>query len=169
MSTAGGSGLSTIRVVPDTTMDPGCIFCRIVAGELPSTVVASTERSLAFMDISPATYGHLLVVPRRHTRDITTVDAEDLADAVLLAQRMARRVRERLGADGVNLLQSSGEVAWQTVFHLHLHVVPRYAGDPLVLPWRPAAGDPARIARAAAQLADGSSSLGRVPQADGEG
>jgi histidine triad (HIT) family protein len=141
-------------VVPYTTMEPGCIFCRIIAGELPSTVVSESERSLALMDINPAADGHVLVVPRRHTRDITTIDPEDLADAVLLAQRMARRVWERLGADGVNVMQSSGAAAWQTVFHLHLHVVPRYHDDPLVLPWQPQPGDPERIARAAAAITE---------------
>lgn len=136
--------------MPDAT----CVFCRILAGELPSTVVAETERSVAIMDVNPATDGHVLVVPRRHTSDIMTVDPEDLTDAVLLAQRMARLVMDRLGAAGVNLMQSSGAAAWQTVFHLHLHVIPRYHDDPLELPWKPATGDPARIARAAAALAE---------------
>lgn len=135
--------------------DNACIFCRIVAGTLPATVVAETGRSLAFMDINPGSYGHLLAVPRRHTADLTTADPDDLTDVVLLAQRLARQVRERLGADGVNLMQSSGPAAWQTVFHLHLHVIPRYTGDPLVLPWRPAPGDPAQIAKAAAALSTG--------------
>jgi histidine triad (HIT) family protein len=138
--------------VPDETSDPGCIFCRIVAGELPSEVVAETERSVAIMDINPATDGHLLVLPRRHTADLTTVADEDLTDAILLARQMARRVLERLGADGVNLTQATGVAAWQEVFHLHLHVVPRYVGDPLVLPWQAVPGDRARIAEVAARL-----------------
>lgn len=135
--------------------DADCIFCRIIAGELPSTFVAEEERAVAFMDIQPATRGHLLVVPRRHTTDLTTIDADDLTATTLLAQRMAVRVRERLDADGVNLLQSTGSAAWQSVFHLHMHVIPRYNDDPLVLPWRPdQPGDSAEIAAAAASLAD---------------
>ena len=130
-----------------------CIFCKIVAGELPATVVASDERALAFLDISPATRGHTLVIPRAHAPDIHEVQTEDLVASIVLARRVASRARERLGADGVNLLQSSGRAAWQTVFHFHIHVIPRYAGDPLRLPWVPAPGDPSEIAAAGAALA----------------
>jgi histidine triad (HIT) family protein len=130
-----------------------CIFCKIVAGELPATVVASDERALAFLDISPATRGHTLVIPRAHAKDLHEVDPENLEATIALAQRVAGRARDRLGADGVNLLQSSGTAAWQTVFHFHIHVIPRYAGDPLRLPWVPAPGDPAEIAAAGAALA----------------
>ena len=130
-----------------------CIFCKIVAGELPATVVASDERALAFLDISPATRGHTLVIPRAHAPDIHEVQTEDLVASIVLARRVASRARERLGADGVNLLQSSGRAAWQTVFHFHIHVIPRYAGDPLRLPWVPAPGDPSDIAAAGATLA----------------
>jgi histidine triad (HIT) family protein len=130
-----------------------CIFCKIVAGELPATVIASDERALALMDINPATRGHALVIPRAHARDIGDIGAEDLAATIALAQRIAVRVRRKLGADGVNLLHSAGSAAWQTVFHFHIHVIPRYAGDPLVLPWVPAPGDAAEIAAAGAALA----------------
>ena len=130
-----------------------CIFCKIVAGELPAAVVGSDERVLAFLDINPATRGHTLVIPRAHVEDLHEIDSEDLAAATALAQRIAGRVRERLGADGVNLLHSSGSAAWQTVFHFHIHVIPRYLGDPLRLPWVPAPGDPSEIAAAAAALA----------------
>ena len=109
---------------------PDCIFCKIVAGELPATVVASDERALAFLDISPATRGHTLVIPRAHAQDIHEIGADDLAACIALAQRIAGRARERLGADGVNLLHSSGRAAWQTVFHFHIHVIPRYGRRP---------------------------------------
>lgn len=130
-----------------------CIFCKIVAGELPAAVIASDERALAFLDINPATRGHTLVIPRAHAEDIHEIDSEDLAAAIALAQRIAGRVRERLGADGVNLLHSSGSAAWQTVFHFHIHVIPRYLGDPLRLPWVPQPGEASEIAAAAAALA----------------
>jgi histidine triad (HIT) family protein len=130
-----------------------CIFCKIVAGELPAAVVASDERVLAFLDINPATRGHTLVIPRAHAQDIDEIGAEDLAATIVLAQRIAGRVRRRLGADGVNLLHSSGAAAWQTVFHFHIHVIPRYRGDPLRLPWVPAPGEASEIAAAAAALA----------------
>ena len=130
-----------------------CIFCEIVAGELPATVVAADERALAFLDISPATRGHTLVIPRAHSADIHEIGAEDLAACAAMARQVAIRARERLGAEGVNLLHSSGRAAWQTVFHFHIHVIPRYGGDPLRLPWVPAPGDSAEIAAAGAALA----------------
>jgi histidine triad (HIT) family protein len=132
--------------------DPDCIFCKILAGELPGTIVAEDERTVAFMDISPATRGHVLVVPRRHVPDLGAIDDEDLAACAAAARRVGLRAKEALGADGVNLLNSWGSDAWQTVFHFHLHVIPRYADDPLRLPWKPSAGDGAQIAAAAAAL-----------------
>jgi histidine triad (HIT) family protein len=132
--------------------DPDCIFCRIVSGELPSTRVDEDERTVAFMDINPATRGHVLVVPREHAADLTEIASEDLCAVAEMGRRIALRQRDRLGADGVNLLNSCGQVAWQTVFHFHLHVIPRYAGDPLRLPWEPAPGDRDEIAAAARDL-----------------
>ena len=132
--------------------DPDCIFCKIIAGELPSQIVDSDDRTISFMDISPATRGHALVVPRKHARDLLEIDQDDLEATVVAAQRLARRVKERLGADGVNLLNSCGQTAWQTVFHFHIHVIPRYEDDPLRLPWKPQPGDSDEIAAAAEQL-----------------
>ena len=132
--------------------DPDCIFCRIITGELPAKIVDQDERTVAFMDIQPATRGHALVVPRHHARDLLEIDADDLEAAIVAAQRLARRMPDRLGADGVNLLNSCGRAAWQTVFHFHIHVIPRYEGDPLQLPWTPGPGDPVEIAAAAEAL-----------------
>ena len=132
--------------------DPDCLFCKIVAGEIPSTRVMEDERTIAFMDINPATRGHLLVIPRAHATDLLDVSQEDLAACAAAAQQLAIRVKERLGADGVNLLNSCGQAAWQTVFHFHVHVIPRYANDPLRLPWLPAPGDRDDIAQTAATL-----------------
>ncbi len=133
-------------------VDPDCIFCKILAGELPATIVDEDERTLAFMDINPATRGHALVIPRAHTPDLLSVDPEDLNAVAFASQRLAARAMECLSADGVNLVNSCGTVAWQTVFHFHMHVIPRYSGDPLRLPWLPAPGDPAEIAAAAQEL-----------------
>lgn len=132
--------------------EPDCIFCKIAAGELPAQIVDEDERTIAFMDINPATRGHLLVIPRRHSRDLEEIEPEDLAAVALTAQRMARRVFERLDADGVNLLNSCRAAAWQTVFHFHIHVIPRYEHDPLELPWIPAPGDSAEIEATASTL-----------------
>jgi histidine triad (HIT) family protein len=131
---------------------PDCLFCRIVAGDLPATIVAEDERTVAFMDINPATRGHALVIPRRHATDLLEVDPEDLQATMLAAKSLAGRMLERLGADGVNLLNSCRSAAWQTVFHFHVHVIPRYADDPLRLPWIPGPGDAEEIAAAADAL-----------------
>jgi histidine triad (HIT) family protein len=132
--------------------DPDCIFCKIVAGEVPSTRVDEDERTVAFMDVNPATRGHVLVVPREHAADLLEIAEADLAACAATAQRIACRQKERLGADGVNLLNSCGTAAWQTVFHFHVHVIPRYEGDPLRLPWQPAPGERDEIAAAAREL-----------------
>ena len=132
--------------------DAECIFCKILAGDLPATIVDEDERTISFMDIAPATRGHALVIPRAHAPDLLSVGTEDLCAVAVAARRLAARARERLGADGVNLLNSCGAAAWQTVFHFHVHVIPRYRDDPLRLPWVPSAGDPAEIAAAAQDL-----------------
>jgi histidine triad (HIT) family protein len=132
--------------------DPNCIFCKIVAGELPASIVDEDERTISFMDIAPATRGHALVIPRAHSADLLSVEEADLTASVLAAQRLAARAKERLRADGVNLLNACGALAFQTVFHFHIHVIPRYEGDPVRLPWVPAAGDPQEIAAAAQEL-----------------
>ena len=132
--------------------ESNCLFCKIVAGELPATRVYEDERTIAFMDINPGTRGHLLVIPREHAKDLLEIEAEDLAACARTAQIMAGRVTDRLDADGVNLVNSCGAQAWQTVFHFHVHVIPRYTGDPLRLPWQPEPGDRDEIAATAQQL-----------------
>ncbi len=132
--------------------DPDCLFCKIVAGEIPSERVDEDERTVAFMDINPATRGHALVVPRAHSADLMAVDADDLAATVAAAQRLARTAVERFAADGVNLINSCGAVAWQTVFHFHIHVIPRYEDDGIGVPWTPHPTDPEQIAAVAAEL-----------------
>jgi histidine triad (HIT) family protein len=132
--------------------DPDCIFCKIVAGELPATKIEEDERTLAFMDINPGTRGHALVIPKAHARDLLSIEAEDLAAVAQGAQRLASRMPQALGASGVNLMNSCGASAWQTVFHFHMHVIPRYDDDPLRLPWDPAPGDAGEISEAAEAL-----------------
>ena len=129
-----------------------CLFCEIVAGNIPSETVDSDERTVSFMDINPATRGHALVVPRAHSADLLEIPPDDLEAVTLAAQRLSRRAKDALGADGVNLINSCGSAAWQTVFHFHMHVVPRYDDDPLELPWTPAPGDSDEIEAAAAEL-----------------
>jgi histidine triad (HIT) family protein len=132
--------------------DPDCIFCKIVAGELPATIVDEDEHTLAFMDINPAARGHALVIPREHATDLLSIPLEDLDACMRGAQRLAHRMKEAYGAEGINLLNSCGEAAWQTVFHFHIHVIPRFAGDPLKLPWVPGPGDADEIRQAGEEL-----------------
>ncbi|MBM3666133.1 MAG: HIT family protein [Actinobacteria bacterium] len=129
-----------------------CLFCGIVEGSIPSQTVDSDERTVSFMDINPATPGHALVVPRAHSTDLIEIDPEDLAAASVAAQRLARRMEEVLEPDGFNLLNACRPAAWQTVFHYHWHVIPRYEDDPLELPWIPRGGPEEEIAAIAAKL-----------------
>ena len=104
------------------------------------------------MDINPATPGHALVVPREHSKNLLEIADEDLEATAVAAQRLAKRMSETLGADGINVINACGPAAWQTVFHFHLHVIPRYEDDPLERPWVPESGDPDEIAKVAAKL-----------------
>jgi histidine triad (HIT) family protein len=130
----------------------GCIFCAIVAGEAPATILDSDEHTVSFMDINPATKGHALVIPRKHSDDLMDIAPADLQHVSTAAQRLAEQMRKTLKPDGFNLINACGPLAWQTVFHFHMHVVPRYADDPLKLTWIPRGADMDEIARTAAQI-----------------
>jgi histidine triad (HIT) family protein len=133
-------------------MADDCIFCAIVAGDAPAQIVDSDDHTVAFMDISPATRGHALVIPRNHSSDLTEISPEDLERTMVAAQRLAGKLKEALDPAGFNVINACGSAAWQTVFHFHLHVIPRYEDDPLELPWVPSPGDPDEIAATAAQI-----------------
>ena len=136
--------------MPDS--EPDCIFCSIVAGDAPAEIVDSDEDTVSFMDINPATPGHALVIPRRHSRDLIEIGSEDLARTNAAAQRLVERMRGALEPAGFNLLNACGEAAWQTVFHFHIHVIPRYEDDPLKLPWIPRGADIDEIKRVAERI-----------------
>ena len=133
-------------------MTGDCIFCKIVAGELPTERVDEDEHTVAFMDLNPWTRGHALVVPRRHSTDLLEIAEDDLQHTAVAAKRLAARMKERLGADGVNLLNACGSAAWQSVFHFHIHVIPRWSDDPLQLPTRPQQADQDELAQVAVEL-----------------
>ena len=115
--------------------DPDCVFCKIVAGELPARLLHADETVVSFLDISPATPGHALVAPRAHRRDLWEIEDEELAAVSLTARKVAAALRDVLAAPGMWLHQVSGEVAGQDVFHYHLHVIPRYEGDTVQPGW----------------------------------
>jgi histidine triad (HIT) family protein len=131
-----------------------CIFCKIVAGEIPAERVDEDEHTIAFMDLNPWTRGHALVVPREHTRNLYEIGDDELARTAVAAKRLAARMAERLGCDGVNLINSCERAAWQTVFHFHMHVIPRYEDDPMQLPTRPQEADRDELRRVADELRD---------------
>jgi histidine triad (HIT) family protein len=128
-------------------MPDDCIFCKIAAGELPAEVVQEDEHTIAFMDTGPWTRGH--------SRNLFDAPDEDLAHTVTAAKRLALRMRDVLGCDGINLLNSCEPAAWQSVFHLHIHVIPRYEDDPLRLPGQPREPEEGELAQVAAELRGG--------------
>ena len=133
-------------------MASDCLFCGIVAGEVPAQIIDSDDHTVSFMDINPATPGHALVVPRTHSADLMEISEEDLEHSAVAAQRLAKRMKEALQPDGFNVLNACGPAAWQTVFHFHLHVIPRYEDDPLKLPWIPRGGEADEIAAVADKI-----------------
>ncbi len=132
--------------------DKDCLFCRIIAGEIPSQKIYEDERTYAFMDINPASTGHALIIPKEHARDIHDLSPEALAATALSAQKVAAAVRDTVAPDGINLLQCNEPAAGQTVFHFHLHVIPRMEADGLALGWPIVPGDMDAIASLATRL-----------------
>jgi histidine triad (HIT) family protein len=133
-------------------MPSDCLFCGIVAGDVPGQIVDSDDHTVAFMDINPATPGHALVVPREHTADLMEISDGDLERTMVAARRLARKMEAALEPAGYNVLNACRPAAWQTVFHFHLHVIPRYEDDPLKLPWIPRGAEPEAIAAVADRI-----------------
>ena len=129
-----------------------CLFCGIIAGDVPAEIVDSDEHTVAFLDINPATRGHSLVVPRRHSTDLMDVPEDDLVRTMSAGRRLAARITKALNPDGFNVLNACRPAAWQTIFHYHLHVIPRYEDDPLKLPWIPRGAAPEEIAAVAERI-----------------
>lgn len=111
-----------------------CIFCKIIAGEIPCYKVAETEGAFAFLDIGPLAKGHTLVLPKKHIANLFEAQAKDLYPVLELATDLARRLKAGLGCDGVNMLANNGEAAGQSVLHAHWHLIPRFAGDGFQFP-----------------------------------
>jgi histidine triad (HIT) family protein len=130
-----------------------CIFCAIVAGESPSFRVGETEMAVAFLDLNPASRGHTLVVPKRHSDDIWHLSLEDGTAMWSLVWETAATLRAKLKPDGMTLFQANRKAGWQDVFHFHVHVVPRWQGDGLIRPWESAPADQRELEQVAALLA----------------
>ncbi len=129
-----------------------CLFCAIAAGEAPAMVVDEDSDTVAFMDINPWQRGHALVVPRQHYENLLGIEPENLTRTFAAAKRLAARMKERLGADGVVLWNSCGEAAGQVVMHFHVHVIPIEGGVQTLPPRSRAPADKSGIAAAAATL-----------------
>jgi histidine triad (HIT) family protein len=108
-----------------------CIFCKIIKGEIPSFKILENNKVFCFLDINPLSRGHILVVPKEHYQDIFDIPEKELQEIISIAKELAHKVKKGLGAQGVNLINASGETAEQSVFHFHLHIVPRYKNDGL--------------------------------------
>jgi histidine triad (HIT) family protein len=132
-----------------------CIFCKVLGGDLPSERIYEDEHTVAVMDINPWTRGHAVVIPRKHAENLFEIEDDELEHVAVAAKRVATAMRDRLDCDGVNLLQSNGAAAWQTIFHLHFHVIPRYEDDPLELPTRPKQASPEELAEVAREIRSG--------------
>jgi histidine triad (HIT) family protein len=132
--------------------DPNCIFCKIAAGAVPSIKLCEDAETLAFMDINPANDGHCLVIPKAHFPTVYVLAPEAFAAAGRTVIKVAKAVQAALEPDGVNLLQANGPGAGQSVFHFHIHVLPRRRDDRLSINWTPKSGDRARIAEIAEKI-----------------
>ncbi len=112
-----------------------CIFCKIVNGEIGSNTVYEDDNFKAIMDISPSAMGHVIILAKNHAEDIFEMTEEDLSKALIVARKVARAVKAATGCDGINILQNNGVAAGQTVFHYHIHVVPRFDNDTVKIKW----------------------------------
>lgn len=117
--------------------DEKCIFCKIANGEIPSKTLYEDDRFRVILDLGPATRGHALILPKEHYADLYELPEETAAELMKVAKKMAARMKERLGCAGLNLVQNNGDLAGQTVFHFHMHMIPRYQGDGQKIGWKP--------------------------------
>lgn len=114
-----------------------CIFCKIANGDIPSKMLYEDDEFKVILDLGPATRGHALILPKNHYKNLYELPDEAAAKVMILAKKMAALMTEKLGCDGFNLVQNNGEAAGQTVFHFHLHLIPRYKDDGQTLGWKP--------------------------------
>lgn len=116
--------------------DENCIFCKILAGEIPATTVYEDDDFKAILDVNPAARGHVIILPKNHAANIYELPDEDASKIMVVAKKIATAIEKAYHCDGVNILQNNGEAAGQTVFHLHVHVIPRFKGDTVNIGWK---------------------------------
>lgn len=134
-------------------MESNCIFCKICAGDIPSATVYEDGDFRAIMDIAPAAKGHIIILPKKHSANLYELDEDTAAKALLLASKLAKAMKAELACDGINLLQNNEEAAGQTVFHFHIHLIPRYHSDQVKMTWQPGKYAEGEAATTAAAIA----------------
>ena len=117
--------------------DSNCIFCKIANGEIPSGTIEENDMFKVVLDVGPATKGHALILPKDHYTNLYDLPEDVAAEVYKKAKKIALKMKEKLGCDGVNIVQNNEEAAGQTVFHFHMHVIPRYKDDGQVIGWKP--------------------------------
>lgn len=127
--------------------DNNCIFCKLANGEIPTNSIYEDEKFNVILDMSPATKGHALILPKEHYKNLYELPEDVAADTMKLAKKLAVKMTERLHADGFNLVQNNNEIAGQSVFHFHLHLIPRYEGDQQNINWTPTNPEPEELTR----------------------
>lgn len=117
-------------------MQENCVFCKINAGEIPSATIYEDDNFKVIMDISPAAKGHAILLPKKHFKNLYEMDDHTASKVMVVAKKVAKAIQDELQCDGLNMLQNNGEVAGQTVFHYHIHLIPRYKNDKISMTWK---------------------------------
>lgn len=134
--------------------DDNCIFCKIANGEIPSKTIYEDEKFRVILDLGPATKGHALILPKDHYANIYELPEEMAGNVMKLAKKMATQITEKLGCEGFNLVQNNGNLAGQTVYHFHLHLIPRYHADGQTIGWKPQEVSQEELEEVRAQIVD---------------
>lgn len=129
--------------------DDNCIFCKIANGVIPSTTLYEDEQFRVILDLGPASRGHALILPKQHFADVCALDEETAAKVLPLGAKIGAAMKKSLGCAGFNLVQNNGEAAGQTVFHFHMHVIPRYENGPSIVSWVPGEASTEELAQLA--------------------
>lgn len=132
--------------------DKDCIFCKIANGEIPSSTIYEDEQFRVILDLGPASKGHALILPKEHFKDVCELDEKVAAKILPLGAKLGTAMKKSLGCAGFNLVQNNGEAAGQTVFHFHVHVIPRYEGEPEIVTWTPGTESSEVLAETAAKI-----------------
>ena len=135
--------------------DENCIFCKIANGEIPSTTLYEDEMFRVILDLGPASRGHALILPKEHFKDVCELDEKTAAKVLPLGAKIGAAMKKSLGCTGFNLVQNNGTSAGQTVFHCHMHIIPRYENGPAMVDWTPGKAEPEELAATAQLIQEG--------------